>query len=204
MTVFSKTHVQIIEERLRKSGLKNEAILIDLIDHYSCVIEEDMDKGISFEEAYNRAWNSISPNGTIEIEEELLFLLNLNNQIVMKKIMYLSGFLAASTITLSFLFRTLHWPGARVFHISGFSFLFITCLILLANTIQNKSKLTRQEMARIFSGNAAAFLISVGSLFKSFYMPGANIMMLLGFVVLISLYIPLFFHHLYKRSLQEI
>lgn len=203
MTVFSKTHVQIIEERLRKSGLKNEAILIDLIDHYSCVIEEDLDKGISFDEAYNKAWNSISPNGTIEIEEELLFLLNLNNQIVMKKIMYLSGFLAASTITLSFLFRTLNWPGARVFHISGFSFLFITCLILLANAIRNKSKLSRQEMARIFSGNAAAFLISVGSLFKSFYMPGANIMMLLGFVVLISLYIPLFFHHLYKRSLQE-
>jgi hypothetical protein len=203
MPVFSKTHVEIIEERLRQSGLQNESIILDLIDHYCCIVEEEMDKGRSFDEAYTKAWNSISPNGTIEIEEELIFLLNLNNQIVMKKIMYLSGFFAASTITLSFLFRTLNWPGARVFHILGFSFLFITCLILLVNAIRNKSKLSKQEMARIVSGNSAAFLISLGSLFKSFYMPGANVMMLLGFVILISFYIPMFFHHLYKRSLIE-
>ena len=203
MPVFSNTHIDIIEARLRKSGLKNEGIIVDLIDHYCCIVEEEMDKGISFEEAYNIAWNSISPNGTIEIEEELFFLLNLNNQIVMKKIMYLSGFLAASNITLSFLFRTLHWLGATFFHVLGFSFLFITCLILLVNAIRNKSKLSKQEMARIFSGNTAAFFISIGSLFKSFSMPGANMMMLLGFVVLISLYIPMFFHHIYKRSLQE-
>jgi hypothetical protein len=30
MPTFSKTHVQMIEERLRQSGLKNESILIDL------------------------------------------------------------------------------------------------------------------------------------------------------------------------------
>jgi hypothetical protein len=44
-----------------------------------------MDKGASFEDAYSKAWNSISPNGTIEIEEELIQALNLNNQIAMKK-----------------------------------------------------------------------------------------------------------------------
>lgn len=203
MPVFSKTHIDIIESRLRKSGLKNEAIIVDLIDHYCCIVEVEMDKGISFDEAYTKAWNSISPNGTIEIEEELIFLLNLNNQIVMKKIMYLNGFLAATNITISFLFRTLHWPGAKVFHILGFGFLFITCVILLLNGIRNKSKLSRPEFTRLISGNIAALLISVGSLFKSFSMPGANIMMLLGFVVLVSVFIPMFFHHLYKSSLQE-
>ncbi len=203
MKVFNKTHVLIIEQRLKESGLSNQAILQDLLDHYCCEIEAAMEKGIDFEQAYKNAWNAINPNGVNEIEEELFFMLNFNKQTTMKKIVYLNGFFAATFIATALLFRFNHWPGTPALSVLGFAFLIITSLLVLIAHAKKFNFLTAQAIIRLLSGNTAAILIAIGSIFKIFYFPYANILTVTGFAILITLYIPTFFYHLYKQALTE-
>lgn len=203
MEPFNKTHVILVEERLRQSGLQSESMFHDLLDHYCCIIETDMEKGSDFETAYKNAWNTISPNGLIEIEEELFFMLNFNKQTTMKKIVYACGFCAATFITGGLLFRMNHWPGTPALAIFGFSFLIITCILVLVNGVKKINQLNSQGIIRLLSGNTAAILIAIGSIFKIFYLPGANAITIIGFLFLIFLYIPTFFYHLYKQSVIE-
>ncbi len=203
MEPFNKTHVIRVEERLRQSGLRSESMLNDLLDHYCCIIEAEMEKGIAFETAYQKAWNTISPNGLIEIEEELFFMLNFNKQTTMKKIVYACGFCAATFISAGLLFRIFHWAGTPAIGILGFAFLIITCLLVLINSTKKIRQLNLQGMVRLLSGNTAAILIAIGSIFKTLSFPYANLITLIGFLFLIFLYIPTFFYHLYQQSLSE-
>lgn len=203
MTVFNRSHVTLIEQRIKLSGLTNPQLIEDMVDHYCCLVEEEMDKGVPFEEAYKRAWNCISPNGLVEIEHELFLMLNFNKHIQMKKLMYLAGFMTAMFIASGFLFRILHWPGAMAINFLGYAFLFITCVMIVVSRFFQKKPSTRSEQVRIYAGNLTALFISVGSMFKTFSFPGANIMLLIGFIMLILVYLPAFFYHAYRISLSE-
>lgn len=52
-----------------------------------------------------------------------------------------------------------------------------------------------------FSGLAMTVVFSTGLIFKMFHWPYANIMLLVGFSVLILIYFPLFFYAKYRRSI---
>lgn len=204
MEVFNKTHVQLIEQRIKLSGLSNPQLIEDMLDHYCCVVEEEMSQGASFDEAYKRAWNCISPNGLVEIENELFLMLNFNKHIQMKKLMYFSGFMAAMFIATGFLFRIVNWPGAMAVSFLGYAFLFIACVTIMVNRFKQKSVTTsKMDSIRMYAGNLTALFISVGSMFKGLHYPGANMMLLIGFVILIGVYLPIFFYHAYKSSLAE-
>lgn len=203
MTVFNRSHVQLIEKRIRLSGLTNSQLIDDMVDHYCCLVEEEMDKGASFDEAYKKAWNCISPNGLVEIENELFLMLNFNKHIQMKKLMYLTGFLAAMFIATGFLFRILHWPGAVAVSFLGYAFLFISCVIIMINRFVQKTVSSKMDLVRAYAGNITALLISVGSMFKAFHFPAANMLLLLGFIALIAVYLPTFFYHAYRLSISE-
>lgn len=203
MEVFNKTHVLVIEKRIRQSGLSNPQLIADMLDHYCCVVEAEMDKGVSFEEAYHRAWNSISPNGLVEIENEVFFMLHFNKQIQMKKMMYLNGFFAATFIAVGFVIRILHWPGATAVSFVGYAFLFIACMIIIANRMVNKQPTKHMDSLRFYAGSLTALLISVGSMFKGLHFPGANVITLSGFLVLVFAYLPVFFYHAYTSSIEQ-
>lgn len=203
MEVFNKTHVLVIEKRIKQSGLTNPQLVADMLDHYCCVVEVEMDKGASFEEAYQTAWKSISPNGLVEIENELFFMLNFNKQIQMKKMMYLTGFLSAMFIASGFLFRILHWPGALAISFLGYAFLFLCCIIIVANRYVNKTQTKRNDLLRFYAGSLTALFISVGSMFKGLHWPGANMITLIGFLFLVFAYLPAFFYHAYKSSIVQ-
>ena len=51
---------------------------------------------------------------------------------------------------------------------------------------------------RTLSGLTSVSLISVGFIFRIFHLPGANIMYVLGMVMLNFLFLPMFFYSLYK------
>lgn len=203
MAVFNQTHVELIEQRIKLSGLSNPQLIDDMVDHYCCVVEEEMNKGLSFDEAYKKAWNCISPNGLVEIENELFLMLNFNKHIQMKKLVYSFGFLAAMFVATGFLFRILSWPGALAVSFLGYACLFVVCILVMVNRFKRKATSSKMDTFRAYAGNFTALFISVGSMFKGLHFPGANMLLLIGFIILIALYLPAFFYHAYRLSLSE-
>lgn len=202
MEVFNKSHVETIAQKLANSGLTSVHLQPELLDHYCCIVEEKMSEGKSFDDAYKYAWTAINPGGIHEIEEELFFLIYLNKQTTMNKMKYLGGFFAASFIALGFLFYILHWPGGKMFTVIGYASLLFTCTIITITAFNKHSNQNKMDKFRLISGNLTGILIATGSLFKAFHWPGANILLVVGFSVLILLYLPAFFHHAYKRSIE--
>ena len=74
---------RIIDE-INRSSLKNQALKDDLIDHFCCMVEMEMDKGNAFEVALKKAYKHTAPNGLNEIQQETIFLLNYSKIMIMK------------------------------------------------------------------------------------------------------------------------
>lgn len=204
MLQLSDEQVDLVYQRIVADGVTTGGLQTDLLDHYCCFIEEQINEGVIFETAYKQAFMAITPNGMHEIEEELFFLMTFKKQINMKRIIYGAGFVAAFSISMGFLFKFLHWPGANVLLFSGFSALIITVSTLLIHSMAYMNKYTTGYKVRIITGFAAALLISVGSMFKTLHYPTANIQILMGMLTLNLVFLPLFFYQLYKQAIAKV
>lgn len=203
MYQLSEQHIDTVYERLERDGLKSKRLSQDLLDHYCCYIESRMEEGAEFEQAYEEAVTAISPNGTKEIEFELFFIMNFNKQVSMKRLIFLSGFISAFLISTGIMFKILHWPGANVLMVTGFAVMLLTAItttIHLMKYIRNKPG---AFWLRSGAGVAAIFLISAGFIFKTFHMPGANVMYTLGTVILNLVFLPMFFYHVYVQGITK-
>lgn len=119
----------------------------------------------------------------------------------MKRIMYGSGFLAAFGISTGLMFRTMHWIGADMILLVGFFALLLSVIVLLVNAIRHMNKHSSAYNARMILGVASGFLIASGSIFKMFWMPGANIQMVLGMGIFSFIFLPMFFYQLYVKAI---
>jgi hypothetical protein len=201
MYLLSEEQVENVLERITKSGLSNRKLTDDLLDHFCCFMEEQIDIGKDFEAAFTEAYKAITPNGAQEIQEELFFLLTFKKQTNMKRIMYGSGFLAAFGISTGLMFKIMHWPGAQVTLLAGFIALIVSVVVLLINALRHIDKHSSAYNARLIIGVAAGFFIASGSIFKIFWMPGANIQMVLGMGIFSFIFLPMFFYQLYKKAI---
>ncbi len=203
MYQLSEEHIDIVYERLECEGLKSKKLAQDLLDHYCCYIESRMEEGVNFEQAYRDAVSAISPNGTKEIEFELFFIIKFNKQVSMKKLIFLSGFISAFLISTGIMFKTLHWPGANVLMVTGFAAMLLTAIITTTHLIKYMRNKPGTFWLRSGAGVAALFLISAGFIFKTFHMPGANVMYTLGTVILNFIFLPMFFYHAYIQGMAK-
>jgi len=181
-----------------RSAVSQQLLVNELIDHLCCGIEQKMEQGGSFEQAFQEAMNDLCDTNLKEIEIQTIYLLTLSNSYPMKKFTYLSGFLATTSILTGFIFKVLHWKGADWIIVFGHLFLLTTMLLLLifnGKTASLKTKLLR--LLAIMSG----ILISIGGIFKIFHWPSANIQMIAGMFLLITIVVPAYFWKLYKESL---
>ncbi|MBW4890665.1 hypothetical protein KXQ82_13095 [Mucilaginibacter sp. HMF5004] len=203
MVQLNDEQVDLVFERVIAGGVTDTALQNDLLDHYCCFIETELDVGTSFEDAYARAFIAISPNGAGEIEHELILILTFKKILMMKRMIYGCGFLAMFCLSMGLMFRSAHWPGVQALTLSGFVFLIITAVVLLSSFVKHIKKHPVLYNVRMFTGFTAIFLISAGSIFKALLFPGSNILVLAGMVLLNLVFLPMFFYHLYKQALQS-
>lgn len=200
MFQLSEQQIDIIYGRLQKEGLSNRKLEQDLFDHFCCYMEERIEHGVDFENAYDEAVAAIYPNGAKEIEFELYFIMTFNKQLSMKRLIFFLGFLAAFLLSTGTMFKTMYWPGASVILVTGFAMALLTVLasaILLIRFLHNRSLLF---WCRSITGLVAVSLISVGFMFKIFHFPGASILYAFGTVTLNFVFLPMLFYHFYKHG----
>jgi len=121
-------------------------------------------------------------------------------QIIMKKIIYGSGFIAAFFLSLGCMFKTQHWSGGPSLLLAGCFSLLIMALVLFFNSLQHYKVHNSGYNLRVFSGFISALFISSGFIFKIMAYPGASIMVTVGIAVLSFLFLPVLFYQLYRQA----
>src|SRR5882757_3035760 len=85
MEPLSDRQVSVILNRIIADGVTESGLQNGLLDQYCCFIEERIAKGADFETAYREAFDKI---GAQEIQEELNYILTLNQKTIMKTMIY--------------------------------------------------------------------------------------------------------------------
>lgn len=190
-----------ISQKIKKSGISSPEVQDDLIDHFCCLIEIEMQKGEAFNDAYSKAFEQTTPNGFEEIQNETIYLLNHKKIILMKQITYIMGYLFALSITFGAFFKILHLPGANVLLFSGLmglSFIFLP--LILINKFKDKVLKVMSEKLKWIFGTLSLMLLFVGGTFKILHLQGAAVIFGLGMLSFGLLFLPFLFFRMYKSS----
>lgn len=192
MIVLSEEQVQYILEDLEQKGIELEELRFSLLDHICCVLEEELNDSVNFQDHYRKVLPRFFKRELREIQEETELLLRFKNYYAMKRTMIISAGITAFTFVTGALFKIMHWPGAAfmiLLSITTLCFIFLPILFLF------KSKETNSTREKITLGVATVFgiVISLATLFKIMHWPGANIMWLSSLGFLFFIFLPLFF-----------
>lgn len=191
----------IIEKWVDSQGLKIQSLRDDLVDHLCCVVESEMQPGKSFQQLLNDAISDLAPNGLIDIENKTVFLLNSKRILIMKKLLYSTGFIGSISLTAGVTFKLLSMPYGYELFIVGFLTLFLVFIPLLALD-RYKVAISKaiSEKMKIILGVAAAIITGLSGLFKLMHLQGADVLLMLGAFVFAFGFLPFFFFTMYKKS----
>ena len=201
MSKLTDEQIEFIADQVNKSKINSNELKEDLIDHFCCIIEDDIRLGKSFEESYNRAYQIVCPNGFDEIHQETILLLTSKNIIIMKKLLFSLGFITTIFLVTSFLFKALHLPGAGVLLvIASFVLIFVFVpLVLLYFYRKQFSKYVSYKMKYVF-GYIGLVLLLTGAVFKIMHWPGAGLLFVISVTVINFGFLPFMFYRLYRTS----
>ena len=205
MSQLTDTQIDFIEEQINQSQIQSNELKEDLVDHFCCMIEDDIKRGLSFDAAYEKAYQSVCPNGFDEIHKESLLLLTSKNIITMKKTLYISGFIASVLVTTTFLFKALHWPGAGIVILVGFfALVFVFLPILLWYLYRREISRYGSHKLKYVLGFLGLAISLTGLAFKLFHWPGAGVLIVVGVFILNFGFLPFYFYRMYKSTSQEV
>ena len=203
--MITEEQVSYIEEQINKANIKDAMLRDDLIDHMCCLVELDIKKGLSFDQAYKKAFLQTSPNGYEEIQNETLFLLNKNKIIIMKRITYITGFLFTLSTVFGAFLKFLHQPGAGVLlfiGMTGIAAIFIP--LILINQLKTTLNQHLSERFKWIFGAVAFMLFCMGTLLKLMHLPGAIILLAGGVLVFGVGFLPFLFFRMYRHSVEQL
>jgi hypothetical protein len=114
-----------------------------------------------------------------------------------KLLAHISGFISGFMISISFLFKIQHWPGANILMFAG---VVITGLLFLPSLFTSKLKTAENSNKRLIYLLAwvGSFVYLAGFLFKVEHWPGASIMMITGSLIGLVIAFPMYIFNKYK------
>lgn len=199
--MISDENFEFISRKIRQSSIQAKDLQDDLIDHFCCLVEIEMQKGHTFNEAYQKAFKQTTPNGFNEIQQETLFLINHKKIINMKQFTYISGYIFALSTTAGAFFKIMHLPVASIMlygGLLGISFIFLP--MLLINKFKNKVFSMLSEKLKWVLGTLSLMMIITASLFKLLHLQGAAVLLGLGFLVFGLGFLPFLFFRMYQAG----
>ena len=201
MSGLTEKQIDYITQVVNNSTIQSETMKEDLIDHFCCAVEADMQKGVSFETAYDKAYHYICPDGFDEIQRETIFLLTFKNIQKMKKLLFISGYLSAigATTTLFLKLNILPFGGIM---------LFITALILVFVFLPTLFMyLYKKDFAQFYGkktmyvgGFAGVAFLVLSALFWAMHWPLEIVLLLTALLALNFAFFPMLFLKMYRKT----
>jgi len=193
----------IIENLVDSHGLKLKTLRDDIVDHLCCVIESELDRGGSFKDLLDNAIMDLAPNGLIEIQHKTIFLLNSNRIYIMKKLMYLIGFISSLTLTAGVTFKLLNIPfGTELFTVGFLTTLLIFIPLLAIDRYKVHLSKAISGKIKIISGVVAAIFTGLSVIFKLMHLQGSQFLLILGALIFAFGFLPFYFFTMYKKSVS--
>ncbi len=188
MPELSLHHIDQISRDIRRQEITFSHLLEDLIDHVCCDVENEMQAGLNFADAYHRVKKKMGTRRLKEIQEETLYEVDSKYRF-MKRLMKITG--VAGTILFGFaaLFKIQHWPGAGQMMTLG---AFILAFVFLPSALSVLWKEThnRKRLFLFISAFFAGMLFIFGILFKIQHWPFAGAILTLAALSGILFFIP--------------
>jgi hypothetical protein len=195
--------VAIIKRQVEQSGIVNETLRDDVLDHLCCVVEIKLSKGKNFDQAIQEASQELAPEGLIEIQRETVFLLNSIKIIRMKKVTYSIGLLSVMSFVLGWMFGMLHWLGARELSIGGFlGFIFLYIPLLAFDRYKTNIRWMLTDKLKFILGSVSGLAMAIAIAFKILHLPGADQLLIFGTVLFTFGFLPFLFFTMYKKSIS--
>jgi len=200
---LSTEQVAIVKKQVEQSGIVNETLRDDVLDHLCCVIEIKLSQGKDFNLALQEAIYELAPEGLIELQHETVFLLNSTKIIRMKKVMYSIGALSVMCFVLGVTFAMLQWLGARELSIGGFlGFVFLYVPLLAIDRYKTNIRWMLSDKLKFILGSASGLAMTIAIAFKLLHLPGADQLLILGAGLFTFGFLPFLFFTMYKKSIS--
>ena len=201
MRRLTDEQIDFIVGKVNESQIESKELKEDLVDHFCCIIEDNMGHDKSFEESYNKAYESICPGGLNEIYQESIFLLSSKRIKIMKKLLYASGFIVIFILLTGIFFQVQNWwPAGLILFAAAAALIFLFLpLVFLYFYKSEYSKYLSYKMKYVFGYLGLALLLT-GAVMKLFHLPGTGWTLLISLVVLNFGFLPILFYRSYKGS----
>ena len=178
MPELSLDNIDQINRFVRNQEISFSHLPDDLIDHICCDVENEMQNGLDFIEAYRRVKDKMGKRRLKEIQEETLYAVDKKYR-QMKNTMKISGI--AGTVLLGFgaLFKIQHWPLAGTMATLGAVTLALV-FVPSALGVLWKETHSRKKLFLFVSAFLAGMCFILGTLFKIQHWNGAGLILLLA------------------------
>ncbi len=107
MYLLTDEQVTIVTKDVENEGINYSHLMIDLVDHVCCDVEERMNQGISFSQAYEQVKKEFGIKGLRHIQKDTLMLIDKNYRI-MKNSMKTIGVISLALMAFGALFKIMH------------------------------------------------------------------------------------------------
>ena len=178
MPDLSIENIERISRDVRRQEITFSHLFDELTDHICCDVENEMQNGLTFLEAYRRVKQKMHPRRLKEIQEETLYAVDSKYKI-MKNTMKISG--VAGTILFGFaaLFKIQHWPGAGILITSGAVMLAFVFMPSALGVLWKETH-SKKRLLLFISAFLTAMFFIFGILFKIQHWNGAGIILTLA------------------------
>lgn len=201
MSNLTDENIELVARIINESKIESTEMKEDLIDHFCCAIEEEMEKGLSFQQSYDKAYQNICPEGFDEIQRETIYLLTSKKIKAMKRLLYVSGYLSAIGISTTVFMNLNH------FGLPGLTFLLTSVILIFLFVPSLFVNLYKRDLVKSLSnkliyafGFIGVELLIVFTLFRLNHWSWSTTIFLTSFVILNFAFFPLLFFKMYRKS----
>lgn len=176
MIQLNDQQLDFLEQEIQNRGITHPDLAASLLDHFACGIEASMGEGLGFHEAYHRVYMQVSPNGLEEIDHSMSLMIIHQKYSIMKKFVFLLGFLSAFLFVIGFTFKNLHYPTADIQIIIGsvtFSLAFLPAYFWIKYMSDKEAGRNKPILGYVVN-LALVMLLSLAIPMKQFDFPGAG------------------------------
>lgn len=200
MAALTDEQIDLISAYIRQNGVAQDDLHADLLDHVCTSIENLMDEGVNFDDAFAKTIKLFGPGGLKQVQQYTFELLTEMNE-PMKKVAFSFGLTSAILLLAGTIFKLMHWPGAGIMIVLGGALLALGYLpMLLVHKLKESPK---GDAPMHLAGFVGLTLTTMGVVFKIMHWPGAGVILVGGMAIIGFLYIPIYFVKRFKSAANK-
>lgn len=188
MYSLNKQQVNIIIADVKRADITFNHLEDDLVDHICCEAEALISEGKTFKQAYDIIKTQTGISVLKKIQENTKFLIDKKYRL-MKTTIKITGSICLAMLGFGTVFKILHLPGAGLLLVFGFMALciaFFPMAVYVNYNNASKKKNLFLHISILFGG----ILFMTGVIFKIQHWPGSSMLLLLGYILLLFMFIP--------------